>query len=391
MRKVSLIAAAVAAAVTATSAFAVDFNGYARAGAAIGGDGAGDSAFEKNKVGRLGNEDDNYYEFGFSEELQTGEQSWKLESMIASSDKGQNGWEDSEINVAQFNVQAKGVIASDPEAVIWAGKRYYQRKDIHITDFYFLNTSGTGGGIENISLGDQKLSLAFVQDGENDQSSGYIFDARLANIGLWEDASLELATAYNFATEKDDQTEAADDGIMLTGIVHQNMDNGFNQTILQYGSAGYGDQIAGFGSGAWYNRGSDDKNDAQGYRIINWGVMNVGSSMELGHQLSYHNGSDLTDGEGDSDMFTAVVRPVYKWNDTMRTIGEVGFFDGENQGTDQGGHKFTLAQAWAMGDSFWSRPEIRFYGTYITDEEGDTFGDKGDSEFVTGVQLEAWW
>ena len=62
------------------------------------------------------------------------------------------------------------------------GKTYYQRKkDIHITDFYFLNTSGTGGGIENLSLGNQKLSAALIQDGGNvDNGAGYILDTRLS-------------------------------------------------------------------------------------------------------------------------------------------------------------------------------------------------------------------
>lgn len=150
MRKVSLIAAAVATAVTATSAFAVDFNGYMRAGTGISasnydGSDTGDLAINKRGIGRLGNENDNYSEFGFSEELKTGEQTWRVESMIASGAPGESGWEDGDFNVAQFAVKAKGVLA-DKDATLWAGKTYYQRKDIHITDFYFLNTSGTGGG-----------------------------------------------------------------------------------------------------------------------------------------------------------------------------------------------------------------------------------------------------
>ncbi|MCZ8485974.1 carbohydrate porin [Vibrio lentus] len=36
-------------------------------------------------------------------------------------------------NVAQFAVKAKGVLSFDQEATLWAGKTYYQRKDIHIT------------------------------------------------------------------------------------------------------------------------------------------------------------------------------------------------------------------------------------------------------------------
>ena len=38
-------------------------------------------------------------------------------------------------------------------AQIWAGKRFYQRKDIHILDFYYLNDSGTGAGVEGIPVG----------------------------------------------------------------------------------------------------------------------------------------------------------------------------------------------------------------------------------------------
>ncbi|EKO3487645.1 maltoporin LamB [Vibrio fluvialis] len=398
MKKVSVIAAAVAATLAAGSAFAVDFNGYFRAGTGISGNGNGDISFMKNGIGRLGNENDNYYEFGFKEELKTGEQSWKVESMIAQGNNGAKGWEDGDFNVAQFNVQAKGLFASDQDAVLWAGKRYYQRKDIHITDFYFLNTSGTGGGIENVSLGNQKLSVALIQDGDNTASSGYIFDARLANISLWENASLELAVAYNFATEKDGKQETADDGVMGTAILHQGLSNGFNQTVFQYGTAGYGVQMANlWGSGAYYSRGTTENNDATGFRILNWGVMNFGSSWEMGHQLAYLAGSDIGSSKTDIDQYSVVVRPMYKWNDTMRTVFEAGYNGGEkvnSAGTgkeDFAGSKFTVAQAWAMGDSFWSRPELRVYGSYLTDHEGTTFGNKGDSDFVVGIQVEAWW
>ncbi|MEG7593668.1 maltoporin LamB [Vibrio cholerae] len=393
MKKVSVIAAAVAATLAAGSAFAVDFNGYFRAGTGISGNGNADIAFQKAGVGRLGNENDNYYEFGFAEELKTGEQTWKVESMIAQGNNGANGWEDGDFNVAQFNVQAKGLLASDQEAVMWAGKRYYQRKDIHITDFYFLNTSGTGGGIENLSVGNQKLSVALVQDGDNTNSSGYIFDARLANIGLWENATLELAVAYNFATEKDGKTELADDGVMGTAILHQGLSNGFNQTVFQYGTAGYGAQVANFwGAGTYYGRGNVDNNDANGFRLLNWGVINLGESWEMGHQLAYLSGSDIGTAKADIDQYSVVVRPMYKWNDTMRTVFEAGYNSGDNdKGEDFEYSKFTVAQAWAMGNSFWARPELRVYGSYLTDHEGTTFGSKGDSDFVMGIQVEAWW
>ena len=406
MKKVSLIAAAVATTLAAGSAFAVDFNGYMRAGTGISGNGNGDVSVNKNGIGRLGNENDNYYEFGLAEELKTGEQTWRVESMIAQGNDDSNGWEDGDFNVAQFAVKAKGVLSFDDEATLWAGKTYYQRKDIHITDFYYLNTSGTGGGIENLSIGDQKLSVALIQDGDHDESTGYIFDARLANIGLWQDASLELALAYNFATDSDDKSEEADDGLLASAIIHQGMDNGFHQTILQYGTNGYGVQAANFwGSGTYYARGTEAYNEASGFRLINWGVMNLGESWEMGHQLAYLSGSDIggqaagvyTNKNFDIDQYSVVARPMFKWNDTMRTIFEAGYNAGEKISDsglakeDFGNAKFTVAQAWAMGDSFWARPEIRVYGSYILDTENKEAFNGDDTEYVFGIQAEAWW
>ncbi len=399
MKKVSVIAAAVAATLAAGSAFAVDFNGYFRAGTGISSEGNGDVSVDKNGVGRLGNENDNYYEFGLNQELKSGEQTWRVESMIAQGNNGANGWEDGDFNVAQFAVKAKGLIAGDDTAELWAGKTYYQRKDIHITDFYYLNTSGTGGGIQNLSVGDQKLSLALMQDGDHDDSTGYIFDARLANIGLWENANLELALAYNFATEKSDANEEADDGLLATAILQQGLSNGFNQTVLQFGTNGYGVQAANFwGAGTYYNRGNADQNDATGYRLLNWGVVSLGQSWEMGHQLAYLAGSDIGANKQDIDQYSVVVRPMYKWNDTMRTVFEAGYNAGEridSSGADTedfGNAKFTVAQAWAMGDSFWSRPELRVYGSYLLDTENDdAFATGKDSEYVFGVQVEAWW
>ena len=50
----------------------------------------------------------------------------------------------------------------------------------------------------------------------------------------------------------------------------------------------------------------------------------------------------------------------------------------------------------------WARPEIRVYGSYLMDLEGDSFGEVkdangvvtgqgADNDFVVGIQVEAWW
>ena len=47
----------------------------------------------------------------------------------------------------------KNVIKSAPEVTFWGGQRFYDRYDIHPSDYFFLNTSGFGAGAYNIPLG----------------------------------------------------------------------------------------------------------------------------------------------------------------------------------------------------------------------------------------------
>lgn len=60
--------------------------------------------------------------------------------------------DDAQFGLRQLNLQIKGLIPGDPNAVIWGGKRYYQRHDLHIIDTKYWNISGAGAGIENYTL-----------------------------------------------------------------------------------------------------------------------------------------------------------------------------------------------------------------------------------------------
>ena len=399
MKKLPL-AIAVSAAVLSSNVMAeltpLEFNGYMRAGTGMGSESGENPSFEKNKIGRLGNENDLYGEFGLKKQVYNEDGvSFVVDSMIASGVTGNNGWEDGDFNMAQFNVQAKGLF-DDKEVVLWAGKRYYQRHDIHITDFYYWNTSGTGGGIENVQMGPGRLSLAILQD-DGKQGSGlteedvtaYTADIRYAGIALWSGAELEVGFNYNYANEKNNQTLIADDGMMATAIITQGFEGGFNKTVLQAGSGSYGAQMVQYGSGAWYDR-SGDNNDATGFRVINWGVASFGESVELGHQAMFASGSDVSGTDTDDTSYNLVVRPMYKWNQHMRTIVELGTFAETINDIDTGGSKATIAQGWAAGNSFWARPEIRVYASYITDNEGTALNG-ADNEMSVGIQVEAWW
>ncbi|MGR5266630.1 maltoporin [Vibrio astriarenae] len=422
MKKVSVIAAAVAATLAGSAVASVDFHGYMRAGVGMNADGGQQATFEKNKVGRLGNESDIYGEIGLGKEVYNNNgKTMYVDSMLAMTSNGSNDWEstatncgldddavscvdDAQFALRQFNVQAKGFIASSPEATIWAGKRYYQRRDIHISDFYYWNISGAGAGVEGIDAGPGTLSLAWVR---NDRKDGPIFDegqgasqgvnvntfdARYAGLGLWEGGSLELGVNYAMIHDTDDASQGAKDakdGVMFTAELTQGLSSGFNKTVFQYGTEGYSKTMAFYGDGSWY--GAEANDGADGYRLINWGVVGLGESWELGHQLVYGVGNDMWDGMDKWETMSAVVRPVYKWNENMKTLFEAGYAVDDVDGDDKAVSKFTVAQAWTAGSSFWARPEIRVYGSYLSSDNNDFNGGRDDNQFQFGVQAEAWW
>ncbi|MGL4507524.1 MAG: maltoporin [Aeromonas sobria] len=430
------IAAAVTAALASQAAFAVDFHGYFRSGVGVSGD--GDMVkYNVNKVGRLGNENDTYGEVQLGQEVFNKDgKTFYVDSMFAMSSNGSNDWEgtgtvcnfdakqcngDSDFALRQFNVQAKGLLNFAPEATLWAGKRYYQRHDIHISDFYYWNISGAGAGIEGIQAGPGKVSFAWVR---NDRSAKDVFgeytntgtsaapnyvknedlnvntlDLRYAGIPLWSDASLELGMDYALVNETNDQKalkKDPKDGVMLTAELTQGVLGGFNKTVLQYGTEGYSKTMAFYGDGSWY--GAEAKDGADGFRIINHGVIPMGNSWEMGHQVVYGVGNEMWDGNDKYETMSVVVRPMYKWDDFNKTIFEGGYFKDKEKSTngtsaDDAGYKLTLAQAWSAGPSFWARPEIRVFASYLAnDEDKKVFeGNTSKDTYQVGVQAEAWW
>ncbi|WP_139477347.1 maltoporin [Aeromonas veronii] len=432
------IAAAVTAALASQAAFAVDFHGYFRSGVGVS-DNGDMQTMSKNRVGRLGNEAETYSEVQLGQEVYNkNNQTFYVDSMFAMvAGKQGRDWESTsgdsaDFALRQFNVQAKNLFGGNE--TLWAGKRYYQRHDIHISDTYYWDVSGAGAGVENIEVGPGKLSVAVVRNdpwdaiykGDTEANTQYrldangnyvlddkgnkikiddrvntnTFDIRYAGIPLWTDASLEVGYDYamaNLTDEQERQNPDYKDGHMFTAELTQSMLGGFNKTVAQYFLDGLAKQGVDYGAGSGSGL-SQAASSGDGFRLINWGVLPVGDKVEFGHQILYSQANGLDKDTTDMDTFSAVVRPMYKWNDVMKTIAEVGYFkdnkDVNGVKTSSDGAKYTLAQAWSAGSSFWARPEIRVFASYMQQDGNfreNSNGIKQDDAWNFGVQAEAWW
>lgn len=406
------LASAVLLACTATSVQAVDFFGYMRSGLGVKADGGGTKSsdnFDKQYLGRLGNEYDTYSELGLGQQVYDKdgktfyvEGMWDLDSQGYRESENTN---DDSLNVGlkQMDIQAKGVLPFAPEATVWGGKRFYQRHDLHIIDTKYWNISGYGAGIEGWKMGQGALSVAWIRGDQGDLNIDYA-DIRYAGIKPWEGAWMEVGIDYAITNDTDAQSGEqdgvyfdSDNGVMVTAEISQTIPVGYNKTVFQYATKGLAQNVVSMGGG-WYDVWHDT-DDATGFRIINTGEITLAKNIIISHVFTYGSADDVT-ATNDVDMYSLVARPEYQWNENNKTMIELGYYKSKTKwsGGDSkvGGEKIALAHAFTAGPGFFARPEIRFFVAYMkrTDDNEFVFndGDLGQDDTVNfGAQVEAWW
>lgn len=449
MKKVSLIAAAVASTLAAGTAFAAetDFHGYMRAGFGANADGGSQYCYGNggptvfgHAVGRLGDECDVYAELSLNVnkvwESAEGD-SFNLHTLVAYG-TNENGGLDYRGN----SFQSIGVDPDSPwngqraafreawvdysmsnDMRLWAGNRYYGRKDIHILDMYYINNSGNGIGVENVDVGFGKIHAAVVQHKwkaplsvSDDPSTGLestqvystanTIDLRLTGIETNDKGSMEFILLAAKPSHTDAQEKAinanlgnAGDygldkaGFSFTAEHTQGHSMGFNKAVIQYNTEGYAwSGFVGNHLGDSYNmeKGQEGR---KSIRLIDWGVIE-GNNWDLGYSVVYaqllDKGTGASSDAEDATALSVVVRPSYKWSETMSTVLELGYYQ-QDFGSDWGAkkqdlNKLTIAQQWQAGKSFWARPAIRVFASMY---DGDMAVENND--VMIGAQVEAWW
>jgi maltoporin len=440
------LSAAVALALGSVTASAVDFHGYFRAGMQANTEGGAVYCLGNgnlgHRVGRLGDECDTYAEIALSQEVYNKANSkFTVNTLVAygttegnvdqqgNSWQGvgnQGPWDGQRMSIRELYAKYD---TADGYSV-WTGKRFYQRKDIHIQDFYYLNNSGYGAGIENIDVGMGNLAFAVTKWANDGRDAApehfrnvYKLDARWNGIPVGfgtVDASVIYALPFVSDTQKkeaagNNREIQARSGALVTlehnSTINTDAMSVMNKFVIQYGSNGFA-YIGDFGNHAGDNYTPDT--DVETVRLIDWGTLDAGN-FGLGYSVIW---SHKNSGEKHGDNawttkrsgwdYSVVVRPEYKWTEYTRTTLELGYSKTKTNGwvadttkfEDPDVTKVTLAQQFTPGKGFWSRPAIRFYVSYIS---GDLFAnswnpgyaskniDEDEEQITVGTQVEAWW
>ena len=438
MKKVNLLAAAVLAAAFAMPAQAdftpnANFNGYMRSGVMHGNSAFG-SKTDTVKLGRLGNENDTFMEFGLGADVaKVDDVTYSVYGMIAHGGDGNETDWNTNLSCRQAWAGAKNLLGQGDD-FLWVGKRYYKREDIHVLDEYYYNVSGTGVGLENVVLGPGKISLAWTRndkDAKKDDVNIYSMKSEYKYKGLkdnnkpakvkvntydvryefpvWDGASLQLGATY-LEAEKDkkgsyrtytiEKENSIGDGLNLSAELNIGLLGGFNKTVVQsFSGSSAADVHYGTGSSVYYDEG-------QGWRLINWGDVHFTKEFGMFHVVQYAHSSGFKSYDSERTV-NLVVRPYYQLTKMTKLLAEVGWFaDKKTANTDdkgvqsyvsKHGSKYTLAYAISPDASnFWSRPEFRFYVSHVSVSDNMSIGPTNEwvrqtSDNMFGAQVEAWW
>jgi len=407
----------------AGSAQALEFHGYARSGIGWGSKEGGQTCFtlpgaRGNGNFRLGNECETYGEVQLDHTLLDGKDGVKFDYhiMFAYVARQQEDFENlGGVNIGPGNtavdsnsrwalrqnwIEAKNLPFLMGGSA-WVGKRYYQRHDVHINDFFYWDTSGPGAGIEKIKLGGSGMTGSFAifrSNGNNfdnnpNRNATTRFDARVHDINLGGLGSLEAGLQYNSADTKVANTKS---GTAVSAEWALPLLGGVNKLFATTGTGSANAPSFAF------------PNNTPGNQDGSWGIQDS-FQWQLSPQLSGMAVVGYWDFKNNYTWTYYGARPVFHFSDYFKLQGEVGVntVKPDGRSTAKLG-KITIAPTLVAGRGFWTRPELRFFYTYAkwnSQARDGVFGPGGGTvaggtagPFGTstngssyGFQLEAWW
>jgi maltoporin len=396
--------------------------GYLRAGIGVS-DGNTQSCFKAPGAGakyRLGNECETYGRASvyYRRKSREGDNAPYVHAEVQPEFSGPYSENVTFQTIAQAYVET-GNLADSP-AKYWVGRRYYQRRDIHINDYFYMNLKGDGLGVRDIPLGVGNLKLTYLQFHETPLTAGLQSSSKVAMRNF--EIGLHNVPANPGGTLLFDLRRAQIEGESFTGAggpltVHgvggwaftaehqqQGILGGSNNIALQYGQ--------GAARSAWNTptenastlarlttaANADALAAAETWRLVDFHLYE-GAKWAVQSAFIWEKRDHARFDGTDSTWLSAGARPMWYLGEHWRLVGELGFDRVINHGAASDGNvrKATVAAEWAPRTGFFSRPAVRAYVTQASWSDS-LRGQVGTPEYSSstrgwnaGVQLETWW
>ncbi len=394
-----------------------EFHGYFRSGYGQNSAGGQQVAFQAPGAGakyRLGNEAETYGEFIFVNNWMNPDhatdKAWmKTEVMLEANTTNSASYANfpnfagnDQFRLREAFVQAGNVLGSQPNAKFWVGERYYRRQHVDINDFYPLDMSGYGGGVEDLNVRIGKLAVAYLSGARPDivTENGYLaknnVDVRLYDLkgpaGFW-------GGWFDFATTKGGKTSTGAE-IPTTsgyafGLRHQSLEwhGGYHTFGIQYGTGAASNFSASIDDPTPYLRSSAR------LQVVEHLLFQPNDKFAIMPIFVYQRVKDGNPRRDWSQWVSFGARPEVFFTKYLSLALEAGFDRTHSPSGQYDGwlRKFTIAPQIGAGRKFFSRPVLRAFLTYANWSDG-LRGLVGGEPYLRrtngltyGVQAETWW
>jgi maltoporin len=394
-----------------------EFHGYFRSGYGQNSEGGQQIAFQAPGAEakyRLGNEAETYGELIFVNNWlnpkHDADKAWfRTEALVEANTTNAASYANfddphanDQFRLREAFVRAGNLFEGQPDAKVWAGERFYRRQHIEINDFYPLDMSGYGAGVEDLNLGFGKIAVAYLAGARPEvttHNGTYIksnIDLRLYDLngpfGRW-------AGWFDFASSTGGTTSSGTNiptnrGYAV-GLRYQrlNWHGGYHTVGIQYGT----------GAASNFSTSIDNPTqfiDSSARLLITEQLLiQPNDRFAIMPIFVYQRTRDGNPDHGWNRWISFGARPEVFFTRFLSLVVEGGA-DHTKSGADEYDgwlRKITLAPQIGAGRQFFSRPVLRTFVTYANWSNG-LRGFVGGVPFETrtdgltyGVQVETWW
>ncbi|ENM5832922.1 carbohydrate porin [Vibrio metoecus] len=427
MKKVSVIAAAVAATLAAGSAFAEDaknatdvikdgweVHGYASMNFRTVDGETVDTEFGKPDYKTAGThgKSTNQVEFVLKKHTEHQNGVWSNfnvrseygngNSYAYSSSGSQKKNDEAQFEIKETFVEIGGLSYLGEDTSIWGGQRFLNRAAGLLSGEFWKQSSGVGAGIQTKLAGHTSGFAVVVADPDAGEVTRGAERKTLTSYDLYYYGvdvgfgSLDFDFKYMEQANQDSSSEDGFGAAMTLNSSYYGLD-GWTQTAIAYGKGVA--QNRGVNFGGW--SGGNDQQES--LFLTSYGVLNISENWQMGSEITYFGALHELFGAKDLKRYIVAVRPSYKVNDNLRIEmtgsyaheeGAEGYWGRTGDSVESDVYNLELAAAFTVNADYFGRPQIKPYVSYISADDKASASQLGinnsKDETVIGVHTEIW-
>jgi maltoporin len=388
-----------------------EFHGYLRSGYGLNGRGGQQVAFQAPGAGakyRLGNEAETYGELilvnnWLRPETEQDGPSFRTELMLQAGTTNASTFSSSDqFHLREAFVQAGNLWPGQPAAKFWAGERYYRRQDIHINDFYSVDMSGYGAGVEDVNVGLGSMAVAVLGAASDDVSTERGRYAKLNFDVRWYGLDVGVGTLGFWGNVAEAAGGVTPDGTEIPSSVGWAVGAKY---LIEHFGGGYQNLLIAYGSGIAQNFRAEIapptafQADAKRLLITDHMLLRPSRFFGVMPAIVYQRAESGDKATDASHWFSVGARPILYFSEHTSLAIEGGLDWVRDGATHSDGTlgKLSVAPQLATGDTFFSRPVLRLFFTYAgwSPSLRGLVGGAPYAERTNGIsyggQVETWW